>query len=89
MNLDNGCFKILPNSFNITKKKRKINPRMNVFKKGHKLYSGLEINKDQLVPIIANSGDLIIFDTNCIHCGGDDYKNGKDRKVIRLHIKKI
>ena len=53
------------------------------------LYNGTEIKKDKLIPIISNPGDLIIFDTNCIHCGGDNFKNNKYRKVIRLHIKYI
>jgi len=88
MNLNNGCFKILPNSLKITERYRKNNKRLNVFKKGHKYFSGLEIKIKDLIPIIAEAGDLIIFDTNCIHCGGDFFEMNKCRKVIRLHIKK-
>ena len=86
MGLDNGCFKALPGRLNLTNKKRQINARMK-YLKGHKLYNGTEIKREELIPIIANAGDLIIFDTNCIHCGGDNFKDGKHRKVIRLHIK--
>jgi len=87
MGLENGCFKILPGKNDLVKEKRKINRRKNIFTPGHKLYNGTEIKMEEMIPVAANGGDLIIFDTNCIHCGGDKFVDGKDRKVIRLHLK--
>lgn len=46
------------------------------------------IDIDQLIPLECQGGDLIIFDTNCIHAGGDQFENNKYRKVIRLHLSK-
>jgi len=86
MNLDNGCFKALPNSIKLVEKIRKINRRNNIFTPGHQLYNGIKIKLEELIPIIANGGDLIIFDTNCIHAGGDKFVDGKFRQVIRLHL---
>ena len=89
MNIDNGCFKVLPNSIKLVEQKRNISKRNNIFTPGHKLYNGTEIKLEELIPIIANTGDLIIFDTNCIHAGGDKFIDGKFRKVIRLHLAQI
>ena len=86
MNLENGCFKILPGKNDLVKEKRKKDKRKNIFTPGHKFYNGTEIKMEEMIPVIANGGDLIIFDTNCIHCGGDRFVDGKDRKVIRLHL---
>lgn len=88
MNVDNGCFKALPNQMKLVEKKRKINRRNNIFTPGHKLYNGTEIKITDLIPIECDAGDLIIFDTNCIHAGGNSFKEGKYRKVIRLHLSK-
>ena len=87
MGLENGCFKILPGKSHLVTEKRKINRRKNIFTPGHNLYNGTEIKMEEMIPVIANGGDLVIFDTNCIHCGGDRFVDGKDRKVIRLHLK--
>ena len=86
MNITNGCFKALPEKMSLVNEKRKINRRHNIFTPGHKLYNGTEIKIDQLIPIECKGGDLIIFDTNCIHAGGDKFEEGKYRKVIRLHL---
>jgi ectoine hydroxylase-related dioxygenase (phytanoyl-CoA dioxygenase family) len=86
MGRDNGCFKTLPGSLQLTKDKRKINPRMNIFTPGHRLYNGTEIKIEDLISVECNGGDLIVFDTNCIHAGGNAFKEGQYRKVIRLHI---
>jgi len=89
MNTTNGCFKALPGKTSLVEEKRKINRRNNIFTLGHKLYNGTEIKIEELIPIECNGGDLIIFDTNCIHAGGDKFENDKCRKVIRLHLSKI
>ena len=88
MNISNGCFKALPGKMSLVEEKRKINRRNNIFTLGHKLYNGTEIKLEELIPIECNKGDLIIFDTNCIHAGGDKFENGKYRKVLRLHLSK-
>ena len=88
MNVDNGCFKALPNQMKLVEKKRKLNRRNNIFTPGHKFYNGTEIKITELIPIECSAGDLIIFDTNCIHAGGDSFEEGKYRKVIRLHLSK-
>ena len=88
MNKSNGCFKALPNKMNLVEKKRIINRRNNIFTPGHKFYNGTEIKIEELIPIECQGGDLIIFDTNCIHAGGDQFENNKYRKVIRLHLSK-
>ena len=62
--------------------------RNNIFTPDHKFYNGTEIKMEELIPIECQGGDLIIFDTNCIHAGGDSFEEGKYRKVIRLHISK-
>jgi len=86
MNITNGCFKAFPNKMKLVEEKRKINRRNNIFTPGHKLYNGTEIKLKELTPIECDAGDLIIFDTNCIHAGGDNFEEGKYRKVIRLHL---
>jgi ectoine hydroxylase-related dioxygenase (phytanoyl-CoA dioxygenase family) len=86
INENNGCFKILPNSLSLSNEKRIISKRKNVFNPNHELYNGTIVNTKDMLNITANKGDLIIFDTNVIHCGGDCFKNGLDRKIIRLHI---
>lgn len=89
MNIENGCFKALPGKIKLVEEKRKINRRKNIFIPGHKFYNGTEIKMNELISIECNEGDLIIFDTNCIHAGGDKFEKGKYRKVIRLHLSKI
>jgi ectoine hydroxylase-related dioxygenase (phytanoyl-CoA dioxygenase family) len=86
MNTTNGCFKALPEKQKLVRKKRSINRRKNIFTKGHNLYNSTNIEMNELIPIVAEAGDLIIFDTNCIHAGGDNFEEGKFRKVIRLHL---
>jgi len=86
MNKSNGCFKALPGKMNLVDTKRKINRRNNIFTPGHRLYNETEIKIEELIPIECKGGDLIIFDTNCIHAGGDNFEKGKYRKVIRLHL---
>ena len=86
MNKTNGCFKALAGKNSLVEEKRKINRRNNIFTPGHKLYNGTEIKLEELIPIECKGGDLIIFDTNCIHAGGDNFEEGKYRKVIRLHL---
>jgi len=88
MNKTNGCFKVLPNKMNLVEEKRKINRRNNIFTPDHTFYNGTEIKIEELIPIECQGGDLIIFDTNCIHAGGDSFEEGKYRKVIRLHLSK-
>ncbi len=88
MNKSNGCFKALPGKMKLVDTKRKINRRNNIFTPGHRLYNGTEIKIEELIPIECKGGDLIIFDTNCIHAGGVQFENGKYRKVIRLHLSK-
>jgi len=43
---------------------------------------------NDLVPIICKAGTMIIFDTNTIHCGGDNFKENKYRQVMRLYLRK-
>ena len=88
MDSTNGCFKVLPNELEMVNKMRNNgNRRNNIFNKNHKFYNGIRhIEINELTPLQAKSGDLIIFDTNCIHAGGDKFENGKFRKVIRLHL---
>lgn len=84
-----GCFHILKDSLNLSKKQRAVNARNNVFFKGHRLYSGTHIDLDKMTPVTAKAGDLIIFDTNCIHMGGNNFSNGRFRKVARLHYSEL
>ena len=88
MDTTNGCFKVLPNKLDIVNEIRKNgNRRKNIFNKNHELYTGTQhIEVNELIPLNAKAGDLIIFDTNCIHAGGDKFEDGKFRKVIRLHL---
>lgn len=88
MDITNGCFKVLPNSVNMVSEIRNNgNRRNNIFNKNHKLYTGTQhIEISELTPLEAKAGDLIIFDTNCIHAGGDKFEDNKYRKVIRLHF---
>ena len=88
MDTTNGCFKVLPNKLDIVNEIRnRRNRRNNIFNKNHDLYTGTQhIEISELTPLEAEAGDLIIFDTNCIHAGGDMFKEGKYRKVIRLHL---
>jgi|UniRef100_A0A6C0C0H4 ectoine hydroxylase-related dioxygenase (phytanoyl-CoA dioxygenase family) len=88
MNISNGCFKAFPGQLSLVNEKRKINRRNNIFTPDHKFYNGTEIKIEELIPIECKGGDLIIFDTNCIHAGGDKFENGKYRKVIRFHLSK-
>ena len=61
--------------------------RNNIFNENHKLYNGIQhIEISELTPLQAKAGDFIIFDTNCIHAGGDKFEDDKFRKVIRLHL---
>lgn len=89
MNKTNGCFKVLPNKMDLVEEKRKINRRNNIFTPDHKFYNGTEIKIEELIPLECKGGDLIIFDTNCIHAGGDSFEEEKYRKVIRLHLSNI
>lgn len=88
MDKTNGCFKVLPNKLDIVNQIRDSgNKRNNIFNEKHKLYTGTHhIEISELTPLRAKAGDLIIFDTNCIHAGGDKFEGGKFRKVIRLHL---
>ena len=86
MNKSNGCFKIVPFSLSKSCEMRKNSITNNIFKKGHKYYSGKEIEIDSMLDVECNAGDMIIFDTNCIHAGGNNFQKGKYRRVIRLHI---
>ncbi len=87
MNLSNGCFKVLPNSIKMVENIRNtIGKRKNIFNEGHNNFNGISLGIEKLVPLEADAGDLIIFDTNCIHAGGDKFDDGKFRKVIRLHF---
>ena len=89
MNKTNGCFKVLPKKMDLVEEKRKINRRNNIFTPDHKFYNGTEIKIEELIPLECKGGDLIIFDTNCIHAGGDSFEEEKYRKVIRLHLSKL
>ena len=84
MDSTNGCFKVYPNKLDIVLQLR--NKRNNIFNKNHKLFTGTHIEINEMTPLIAKAGDLIIFDTNCIHAGGDNFESDKYRKVIRLHM---
>ena len=87
MNTTNGCFKVLPNSLKIVENiLNTIGNKKNIFNKNHNNFNGMSLEIEKLVPLEANAGDLIIFDTNCIHAGGDNFQDGKYRKVIRLHL---
>lgn len=88
MDTTNGCFKVLPNSVNMVSEIRNNgNRRNNIFNENHQLYTGRQhIDISKLTPLEAKAGDLIIFDTNCIHAGGDNFEDGKFRKIIRLHF---
>lgn len=43
--------------------------------------------KGEITPILANAGDLVIFDTDMFHMGG--LTNGGKRLVIRSHTKRV
>jgi len=87
MNSNNGCFKVFSNSIKMVENIRnKIGKNKNVFNKNHSNYNGIHIDINELTFLEAEKGDLIIFDTNCIHAGGDKFNDGKFRKVIRLHL---
>lgn len=88
MDITNGCFKVLPNKLDMVNEIRNSgNMRNNIFNENHQLYTGTQhIEISELTPLEAKAGDLIIFDTNCIHAGGDKFEDGKFRKVIRLHF---
>jgi len=88
MDITNGCFKVLPNKLDMVNEIRNSgNKRNNIFDENHHLYAGTHhIEISELIPLEAKAGDLIIFDTNCIHAGGDKFEDGKFRKVIRLHF---
>ena len=88
MDTTNGCFKVLPNKLDMVNEMRKSRGRRNnIFNENHKLYNGIQhIEISELTPLQAKAGDLIIFDTNCIHAGGDKFEDDKFRKVIRLHL---
>ena len=88
MDITNGCFKVLPNKLDMVNEIRNSgNRRNNIFNENHKLYTGMKhIEISELTPLEAQAGDLIIFDTNCIHAGGDKFEDDKFRKVIRLHL---
>lgn len=88
LGLDNGCFKALPNSREISQNKRQNSCRLNHFDPNGKFFNGTIIEKDKLTPIICKAGTMIIFDTNTIHCGGDNFKDNKYRQVMRLHLRK-
>ena len=88
MDTTNGCFKVLPNKLDMVNEMCKSRGRRNnIFNENHKLYNGIQhIEISELTPLQAKAGDLIIFDTNCIHAGGDKFEDDKFRKVIRLHL---
>ena len=86
MNNTNGCFKIVPNSLEKTKILRKKSVDKNVCKRGHLYYSGEDIEIESMLNVECKAGDMIIFDTNCIHAGGSRFENNKYRRVIRLHV---
>lgn len=88
MDITNGCFKVLPNKLDMVNEIRNSgNRRNNIFNENHKLYTGTQhIEISELTPLEVKAGDLIIFDTNCIHAGGDKFEDGKFRKVVRLHL---
>jgi len=82
----NGCFKVFPNKLDMVLQLRNNSKRNNIFNKYHKLFNGIHIEINEMKPLIAKAGDLIIFDTNCIHAGGDHFELNKCRKIIRLHM---
>lgn len=84
----NGCFKVIPDQLEEVEKLRRTNgPYKNIFDSSHPSFCGKQYNISDMIPVIAKAGDLIIFDTNCIHAGGDAFQQGKSRKVMRLHLK--
>ena len=87
MDTTNGCFKVLPNKLDMVAKLRNTgNRRNNIFNKEHNLYTGTHIEISELTPLEAKAGDLIIFDTNCIHAGGDKFEDGKFFTKIRKYF---
>ena len=71
MDITYGCFKVLPNKLDMVNEIRNSgNRRNNIFDENHQLYIGTQhIDISELIPLEAKAGDLIIFDTNCIHAG--------------------
>ena len=49
-------------------------------------YPDLGYTSDEVVPVLGNAGDLIIFDTDLFHLGGV-VKENNERLIIRGHTR--
>jgi hypothetical protein len=85
---NDGPFSCVPGSHKIGEKlrvaawmetKKYANVRNRVFID----YNDMQEYKDKIIPITANAGDLVIFDTDMFHMGG--LTNGGERLIIRSH----
>jgi ectoine hydroxylase-related dioxygenase (phytanoyl-CoA dioxygenase family) len=89
--VDEGCgpFTVIPKTHLIGKKLRKKYNNNSYEKKKNRIFKDhpdLGYTEKDLVPIIGNSGTLIIFDTDLFHMGGKTEPN-KERIIIRGHTR--
>ena len=42
-------------------------------------------SEEDAIPVVAKAGDLLVFDTDALHCGGNIQEAGLERKIILLH----
>ena len=89
--VDEGCgpFTVIPKTHLVGKKLRKKYHNNSYEKKKNRIFKDhpdLGYTEKDLVPIIGNSGTLIIFDTDLFHMGGKTNEN-KERMIIRGHTR--
>jgi len=86
---DCGPFSIIPKSHIKGKELREKTQNNSYENKKNRIfidYPNLEYKESDVLPIIGNAGDMMIFDTDLFHMGGIT-KNNKERLIIRGHTR--
>lgn len=88
VNEDSGPFSVIPKSHKVGKDLRKKTTGNYDNQKNRILldYPNLGYKETDIVPILGEKGDLIIFETDLFHMGGVT-KNGGERLIIRGHCR--
>jgi len=83
-NRENGCTRLIPNTKHLTEQIRKDKTFEEICGDGYNI-EHLVTEDSEIVDVVVESTDLMVFDTDLFHVGANLEKEGSERIVVMMH----